>query len=59
MMTILFGITKMKQIKNLDFKIIQYPAVSEMAISKFVEVVANLANIENFNFYVRRYWLSI
>jgi len=54
MMTILFGITKLKQIKNLNFKIIQYPTVSEMAISRFVEVVSKQPNIENFNFYVRR-----
>jgi len=54
LMAILFGITKMKQIKNLNFKLIQRSTVSEMVIAKFVEIVSKQENIENFNIYFRR-----
>jgi len=54
MMTILFGLTKMPNVKNLRFKVIQNPSVSEMSIARFVEVVSKQPNIENFDFYVRR-----
>jgi len=54
LMAILFGVTKMKQIKNLNFKLIQRSFVSEMVMAKFIEIVSKQENIENFNVYFRR-----
>lgn len=54
LMTILFGFTKLTQLKNLNFKLIQPPSVSEMAIARFVDVFSKLGNLESFNIYIRR-----
>jgi hypothetical protein len=53
-MTILFGFTKLTQLKTLNFKLIQPPNVSEMAIARFVDVISKMGNLENFNIYIRR-----
>jgi len=54
LMTVLFGFTKLKQLKNLNFKLIQPPGVSEMVIARFVDVISKLENLESFNIYIRR-----
>jgi len=58
LMTILFGFTKLKQLKNLNFKLIQPPGVSEMVIARFVDVISKLDNLESFNIYIRRVEMS-
>jgi hypothetical protein len=54
LMMILFGLTKMKQLKNMTVKLIQRPGVSEMVIGRFVDVISKMGNLENFNIYIRR-----
>ncbi len=46
------------QIEHIDFKVLQYPNVSEECIFYFVSVLSRLKNIKSFNAYFRRLTFS-
>ncbi len=46
------------QIEHIDFKVLQYPNVSEECIFYFVSVLSKLKNIKSFNAYFRRLTFS-